>query len=170
MTLSGFSFRPLVFIIPWTNKPVHNHTHRYPALTFLSCLLCTPEDRWQRQTSSCVKKWESSAREKIAIKKKKNHFKKTTASTKKCSVWGCSLSLNLSPPASCWRAASTESLATAAGGENSVPSPVFLDGGDPSIFFSLPHFKQKHTMPKSCSSLLDCCSQLRWLQKITLAF
>lgn len=86
MTLSGFSFRPLVFIIPWTNKPVHNHTYRYPALTFLSFLLCTPEDRWQSQTSSCVKKWESSTREKIAIKKKKNHFKKTTASTKKCSV------------------------------------------------------------------------------------
>lgn len=39
MTLSGFSFRPLVFIIPWTNKPVCNHTHRYPALTFLSYVL-----------------------------------------------------------------------------------------------------------------------------------
>lgn len=132
MTLSGFSFRPLVFIIPWTNKPVHNHTHSYPALTFLSCLLCSPRDlnRWQRQTSSCVKKGKAQLEKRLQYQKKLLFFflRRQWHPQRQAAFWDCSLSLNFSPSAACWRAASTESLPTAASCENTFPFPIFLDG------------------------------------------
>lgn len=130
MTLSGFSFRPLVFIIPWTYKPVHNHTHIQRALTVLSCLLYAPN---RRQTSLCVENWKAQLGIRLQYKKtakllffflRRQHHPQTHAV-----LWDCSPSLNFSPPAPCWRAASAESLPTAASGENTFPAPVFLDGG-----------------------------------------
>lgn len=135
MTLSGFSLRPLVFITPWTNKPVHNHTHRYTGLIILSCLLCTPRDlnRWQRQTILCVKKGKAQLEKRLQYQKKKTNFffflRKQQHPQRHAEFLDCNLSLNFSPSAPCWRAASTESLPIVASGENTFPAPIFLDGG-----------------------------------------
>lgn len=71
MTLSGFSFRLLVFIIPWANKPVHNHTRRYSVLTLLSCFLCRSQRSEQMAKAEKLMFWkgESTARKNIALKK-----------------------------------------------------------------------------------------------------
>lgn len=155
MALSGFSFRPLVFIIPWTNKPVYNHTHRYPALTFLSGLLCAPRDlnRWKRQTSLCVKKGNAQLEKRLQHKTPVFFKERRQEYPQRCAVFrDCSLSLNFSPPAPCWRAASPESLPTAASGENTFPSPGFLDGGSKFI----PRFAtfQRETYN---ANLFQCC-------------
>lgn len=167
MTLSGFSFRLLVFIIPWANKPVHNHTHRYSVLTLLSCFLCRSQRSEQMAKADQLVCWkgESTTRKNIALKKIYFllllfvlFFKKTTAPTN-ASFWDYSVLLNFSQPAPFWRAVSPQNPSP----QQLVVKTLFLLQfclmGDPNLFLGLPHFKGNYTMPISCSgSLLDCYS------------
>lgn len=167
MTLSGFSFRLLVFIIPWANKPVHNHTHRYSVLTLLSCFLCRSQRSEQMAKADQLVCWkgESTTRKNIALKKIYFLmwlfvllFKKTTAPTN-AAFWDYSVLLNFSQQAPFWRAVSPQNPSP----QQLVVKTLFLLQfclmGDPNLFLGLPHFKGNYTMPISCSgSLLDCYS------------
>lgn len=131
--------------------------HSYPVFSALPEIWIDEKGRlacvWKRQTSLCVKKGNAQLEKRLQHKTPIFFKERRQQYPQRCSVFrDCSLSLNFSPPAPCWRAASLKSLPTAASGENTFPSPGFLDGGSKFI----PRFAtfQRETYN---ANLFQCC-------------